>query len=672
MKWRPLPGFFVCSCLLLAGFSGCGGSGEEATETDPGIGGTATKEGTTSSEMKPEEGETKPAAAEKTEEAPEVLLEPYDPPTLEELEAKVTWTDQRVVNPLKMFAEELAKEKPLTDAKTALGLRNDFPTGKENNAKILSALGRLPESDDQVDFESTFTRMFPADVGNTNPIMASSTYEFELGAMTGINLFGFDDKMMALANANYVKSWQTSEDRLYDKVVLRDDILWSDGKPFTAQDVVFSFKTIMNPKVPVPAVRQGVDEIRWVEAYDDHTLVFFHKEATPVNIWNINFPIIARHLYEATVDKDPTLRILPEHQKLENNPVSGGPYVLKKHVRGQELILESRENYYMVNGKQVREKPFFKTIRIRVIEDPNTGIIALKSGEIEESSITAEHWLTQAADDQFYEKNTKVTGSEWTTAQFIWNLNTPFFGDKRVRQAMSYAFNYDEMLKDLLKGLYSPAAGPFHPDSWMSPKPALKPYKQDLDKAEELLDAAGWVDSDFDGVRDKTIDGRKVPFRFTILTAQSPVSMRVCTLLKENLEQIGVICDVKPLEFTVLMKQELDHDFDATIGLWGTGTDPYSTKNIFGTGENRNFGSYSNKEVDKLYEEGMREFDQEKRAKIYAKIAELLYEDQVYTWLFHRNSFYGFNKRLRGYHMSPRGPYNYNPGLDSIWARKPE
>ena len=88
-----------------------------------------------------------------------------------------------------------------------------------------------------------------------------------------------------------MKSWQTSKDRMYDKVVLRDDLTWSDGQPVTAHDVVFSFQTIMNPRCRRVAVRTGTDKLRWVEAYDDHTVVFFHKEPLATNVWNINFPL---------------------------------------------------------------------------------------------------------------------------------------------------------------------------------------------------------------------------------------------------------------------------------------------------------------------------------------------------------------------------------------------
>ena len=595
------------------------------------------------------------------------LLEPFDPPTLEELEAKVEWESRPVLDALDLMRQRQAGEQPLATVEEALRLRNDSP---ENNAKILSAMGRMPRSDDEVDYDAVISRHLPVDVKSTNPLMQSSAYEFYVLGLTSFGLFGFDWEFNPFAASATVKSWETSKDRLYDKVVVRDDLVWSDGKPITAHDVAFSFRTIMDPRVPIPAVRSGTDELRWVEAYDDHTLVFFHKEPLATNVWNLNFPVIPRHIYEKSLEEDPTLLDSAHHVRYENDPVVGGPYRITRRSRNQEIVLERREDWYMRDGEQVRPKPYFREVRFQVIEDRNTALLALKNARIEEMELTPEFWVTQTNDEDFYRHNTKAADLEWTTFSFVWNINTPFFADKRVRRAMSYAFNHDEMLKNLLYDLYQPATGIFHPTSRMYPKKEIRPYKQDLDRAEQLLDEAGWADSDGDGIRDKTIGGRTVKFEFSILVPNIQDRVQICTLLKENLDRIGVVCHVRPLEFTVLQEKTQKHEFQAAFGGWGTGADPDTSSNIWTTDaikNGRNFGEYSNPEVDRLYDQGKREFDPEKRAAIYAKIHEILWEDQPYTWLYYRNAFFGFNRSLRGYVFSPRGPYTYSPGFDNIW-----
>jgi len=210
-----------------------------------------------------------------------------------------------VLDGMVLLKARQAGEKPLATVQEALALKNNSP---EVNAKILSAMGRLPAEDADANWEATINRHMLADVKSTNPIMFSAAVEGDVNGLTGFGLFSFDWDMKPFASKETVVSWQISKDRLYDKVVMRDDCTWSDGKPITAHDVVFSFKTIMDPRVPVPAVRSGTDKLRWVEAYDDYTLVFFHKEALATNVWNVNFPVIPKHIYEKTIEKDPTLQ----------------------------------------------------------------------------------------------------------------------------------------------------------------------------------------------------------------------------------------------------------------------------------------------------------------------------------------------------------------------------
>jgi peptide/nickel transport system substrate-binding protein len=592
------------------------------------------------------------------------LIEPFTPPSLEEIDKTAEWKDNPVLDGLVLLREKLEKEKPLVTVAEALKLRN---TSVEDNEKILSGLGRYPETDADVDWEANINRHSAGDVNSTNPLLISSTVEFDVSSLIGFGLFGFDWNFNNFGSKESIVSWQTSKDGLYDKVVMRDDLTWSDGKPITAHDVEFSFKVIMTSAVPIPAVRQGTNQLKWVQAYDDRTVVFFHKESLATNQQNINFPIIPKHVYEDSLPEDPTMTRNKKHVALEDNPVVGGPYIFKSRKRGSEIVLERRESYYMHNGKQVRDKPYFKTVRFRISSDPSVALLRLKAGDVDEMILSPEMWQTQTNDDEFYRRNTKVFATEWTEFHFVWNTKDPRFSDKRVRQALSYAFDHDELLQTLLYGMCEPCTGPYHPTSKWAPKPAPKPYKQDLDRAEELLDEAGWGDSNNDGIRDKMINGKRVDFDFTILTSNIPDRVKIAQLLAESLDRIGIKCRVSTLEFAALVDKLHKKDFQAAFGGWGSGTDPDSTENIFSSTAERNYGSYSNPEVDELFILGRKELDPEKRQAIYQKIHNILWEDQPYTWLYYRNAFYGFNKSLRGYYFSPRGPFHYSPGFSSIY-----
>jgi peptide/nickel transport system substrate-binding protein len=595
------------------------------------------------------------------------MLEPFDPPPLDQLLAEHQWTDREVTDYVEKLRGQLAAEGPPTaTVEDALALRN---TDDASNEKIIRTLGQLPPADGSgVDFDATMVRKANADLKSSHPFLSSSVIESEYHDLTGVMLFGFDRTFEMSADADYVESWQTSENKLIDKIVLRDNLTWSDGIPLTAYDVEFSFRAMMTEEVNCPALRQGKEMILCVKAYDERTLVVFHKEVLATNVENMQFFIIPRHVYKAAILEDPTLARSERNSYLEDHPVVGGKYVLTKRQRGQEFVLQRREGFHKHQRKEVRRRPHFKEVRFKIIEDPNTALLALKKGELDESELTAEQWNSQTSGDDFYRLNTRATALGWVNYYICWNTKTPMFEDRAARQAMSWALDYDEMLNTIFYGIYQANQGTFHPTSWMFPPDGPEPYHQDLTRAEALLDEAGWIDTDGDGIRDKTINGRQIPFKFTMLTSQSPVAKAVGTLMKDCLDRIGVICIPKPTEFTVLTQQSRDRKFQAVMGAWGTGTDPDTNFNIFGTGEMRNYGDYSNPEVDRLFMEGRRATERDQRAKHYHQIHKILWEDQPYTWLVYRNSFFGFNKRLRGYNFSPRGPFGFGPGFGGVYV----
>jgi peptide/nickel transport system substrate-binding protein len=605
------------------------------------------------------------------------LVKPFDPPTLAEIISGNEWADKPVLDAVELMRKRQADEQPLATPAAALALKN---SSAANNNKIISAMGRLAQ-EGEVNFAAEWNRHTAGDIKSTNPLMISSTAEFDVAGLTNMGLFGFDWNFVPFASSDAVISWQTSVGGLYDKVVMRDDLLWSDGTAITAHDVAYSYQVIMTSSVPIPAVRSGTDQLKYVHAYDDHTVIFFHNESLATNVWNINFPVIPKHIYESTVPEDPTMAQSKAHVALDENPVTGGAYQITKRVRGQEIVLKRRESYYFVGGKDVRRKPNFETIRFHIVENSSTALLALKKGDIEEMQLSPEQWQSQTGGEEFYKHNTKSYALEWVYYYFGWNNRSPFFRDARVRKAMSYAFNHQELLDRHRFGLDEAAQGIFHKTSRWAPTTLPTPYTQDLDKAEDLLAEAGWEDSDGDGYLDNIVEldndfdgnideSQRKRFEFTILTSNKQERIDICALLRENLEQIGIICNVKPVEFTTLQQLSREHKFDAIFAGWGTGADPDTSENLWTTkaiDAGRNYGCYSSKIVDQLFEDGKRELDPEKRAGIYQKIHLQLWDDQPYTWLYFRNAYYGFNRSLRGYNYSARGPYNYGPGESTIF-----
>lgn len=631
------------------------------------------------------------------------LLTDFAPPALDELMASAAasggWEDRPVSDSLELLRQRQQDEPVLATVEEALALRND---SNENNEKIKNALGRLAADNAQVDFDADITRHTLQSLKNTNPLLGSTVTEFEVSSLTGIGLFSFDWNFRTFAAAEVVESWQASVDGRYDKVIIRKDLTWSDGTPFTAHDVEYSFKVIMSEAVPIPAVRSGTDKLKMVKAYDDHTVVFFHQNALETNVWNVNFPIIPKHVYENTIPADPTMTDSDEHVAIDQNPVVGGPYAITSRSP-TEVVLQRRESYYTFEGKEVRPKPYFKTVRFRINPDGSTALLGMKAGDIDNMLLEAAQWSSQTNDDEFYSKNTKARAIEWVSFSFFWNTKSPFFEDVRVRQALSYAFDHTELLETLRYGRDEPCTGTFHSTSRWHPlaskavKNAPTPLKMDREKAKQLLDEAGWVDSDGDGYRDKEINGTKRKFEFTILVRNQKERVDICELLKQNLRPIGIVCNIRPLESATLQEKMFKKEFDASYGGWGTGADPDTSDNIWGSGQDRNYVSYANPIVDEMFAEGRKlqkdrklwkdlkvwsdeatkEYlgldaaladQQPQREDCYAIIQSILWRDKPYTWLFYRNAYYAFSKKLRGYTFSPRGPFSFGPGFSSVWA----
>jgi peptide/nickel transport system substrate-binding protein len=236
----------------------------------------------------------------------------------------------------------------------------------------------------------------------------------------------------------------------------------------------------------------------------------------------------------------------------------------------------------------------------------------------------------------------------------------PWFGDKRVRQAIAYAIDKQEIVDGVLFGLGSPATGPYVPHTWAY-NTNVKKYEHNPEKAKKLLTDAGWRDTDGDGILDK--DGR--PFEFTILTNQgNSVRINTATIIQWRLEQIGIKVKVRTLEWATFINEFIDkRRFEAVILGWSLGLDPdqYDIWHSSKTKEKEfNFVSYNNPEVDELLEKGRRKFDTEERKKAYFRIQEILADELPYIFLYVPDATPVVHARFKGIDPAPLIGMGYN------------
>jgi peptide/nickel transport system substrate-binding protein len=240
-----------------------------------------------------------------------------------------------------------------------------------------------------------------------------------------------------------------------------------------------------------------------------------------------------------------------------------------------------------------------------------------------------------------------------------YNLKNPLFKDKKVRQAISYAINRQEIIDGVLLGLGEIANGPYKPGTWQH-NPKAKSYPYDPEKARTLLAEAGWKDTNGDGVLEK--DGKV--FQFTILTNPgNDVRAKCAEIIQRRLKEVGIDVKIRIVEWATFIKEFINkRTFEAVILGWTISQDPDSY-DIWHSSKTKpdelNFISYKNAEVDELLEKGRATFNQAERKQYYYRFQEILAEEQPYAFLFVPDALPIINSRFRGIEPAPAG-INYN------------
>ena len=462
---------------------------------------------------------------------------------------------------------------------------------------------------------------------------------------------------------------EISEDHLTYTFNIRDGVKWHDGTPLTAEDVVFSFKALMNPFTDSAPVRSYLGDLTNVELVEGRKVrmtmrkPYFMNEVvlgefvyiTPKHIFDpqgmldgFKFPDII----SAQNKTNPKLKEFGEaFNKHPNNraPIGTGPFKFEKWDAGKEIVIARNDGYW-------GEKAHLSKVVYRIITDNTAALTALKSGEIDfNPRLTPIQYAQQTSGPGFDQQLVKATFTSPIYYYIGWNEERPFFKDKRVRQALTMLVDRDQIIQSIAFGLGKPIAS-----SFFSGSPDLdtdiKPLPYDPKRAGELLDEAGWIDHDGDGVRDK--DGK--PFRFELQgSSSSSLTKQLIPILKESFKKAGIDTTEKQIEFTVFTNNMRDHKFDAAMTAWGGDLlfDPYQiwhSNSIANRGTN--FVSFRNAQSDQLIEQARVEFDPAKRKELYRKWQELIHDEQPYTFLYYYVQPAAYQKRFQNVHFLPIRP----------------
>ncbi|MCE5194394.1 MAG: peptide-binding protein [Nitrospiraceae bacterium] len=474
-----------------------------------------------------------------------------------------------------------------------------------------------------------------ADAKRLLPLLASDSASGDISNRIFNGLTKYDKNINITGDLAH--SWDISPSGLQITFYLRKGVLWHDGIELTSDDVVFTYNTVTNPKVPTPYV-SNYGPVDKVKALDRYTVRVTYKEpyASALESWGMG--IIPKHILDG---KDIS------SQYYNRNPIGTGPYKLKEWVTGQKIVLEAFDRYF--EGRAGIDK--YVT---RIIPDNSTMFLELKFGGIDVMNLTPPQFKLHARTDFFKKYFQGFRYPSFGYTYLGYNLLDPKFADKRIRQAITYAINKKDIIDGVLLGYGSPCTGPFPPESWAYNQD-VKDLEYNPGKSLELFAEAGWKKGK-SGLLEK--DGKI--FSFTLLVNQgNDARIKTAQIMKENLIQIGVEMNINVLEWQAMLHEFIDKKkFEAVIMGWSLSRDPdlydiwHSSK--IKEGE-FNFISYKNEEVDRLLIKGRHVFDIEKRKKIYHRIHEILAEDQPYTFLYVPDALPVLHKRFKGVEKAPLG-----------------
>lgn len=439
------------------------------------------------------------------------------------------------------------------------------------------------------------------------------------------------DKNLEL-QGELAQSWTVSQDQKTISFKLKPNLKWADGAPLTSADVLFTWKLVTDDKTRTP--------------YGSDYKLVINAEAPDALTFRVTYP----QPYAPALDSWAGLQILPQHilqgqdintTAFARNPVGSNYYKLEEWRNGERISLVRNPNATQGQARIDR-------LVSRFIPDTASQFLELLADNIDLMNLNPIQYarIFPARPDL----NKKIAlykelGNNYTYLGF--NLKHKPFDDVRVRLAINYAINKQELIDGVLLGLGEPVASPYKPGTRWS-NPGLHPYRYDPAQAMALLREAGFEDHDGDGILDR--NGK--PLAFEILTNQNKQREMSAVLIQRRLKEIGIDVKIRVLEWASFVGRFIKTgEFDVVVLGWSLSQDPdqfsiwHSSQRAPGQ---FNFIGYSNPRVDKLLEQGRLELNPDKRMKLYHEFAQILLEDSPIVYLYAGYGLPAIHKRVKG------------------------
>jgi peptide/nickel transport system substrate-binding protein len=403
--------------------------------------------------------------------------------------------------------------------------------------------------------------------------------------------------------------WEVAPDQLTWTFHLRRGVTFHDGTPFTADDVVYSYRRIIDEKLSNVDKFSAVTD---VQALDPTTVVIRVKQPTPNLLTNLGgfkgMAIVER----ANV----------ESGQIATHPVGTGPFSFVSRKSGDDIVLKANPNYW--GGA-----PKVPGVTFQFISEPSTALSALQAGEIDWTDSVPTQRVTQLQNDDSIHLAVTPSNDYWYLAL---NEAKPPWNDPRVRQAVAYAIDRQAIVQATSYGtavvnqLAIPKGNP-----WYSP---YGRYRLDVDKAKSLLAEAGAAPKSMD----------------MLVTSEYPQTVTAAQVIADNLAALGITVNIRTVDMATWLDQQNSGNFDMLMMGWLGNIDPddfyYAQHHTDGSS---NAQKFSNPDVDRLLDAGRRETDQAARRDDYAEAAALIADQASYIYLYNPSVIQAWTTNLHGY-----------------------
>ncbi|EHK2401196.1 ABC transporter substrate-binding protein [Clostridium perfringens] len=533
---------------------------------------------------------------------------------------------------------------------TAQGNGNSSESG--GTTKDLSKPERIEASNPSALPDAAKNRTDTLIVGTTDPkgefvpIYSSTLYDSWVNNLIFDGLISNNEKGEPVPNV--AESYEVSEDGKTYTFKLNKGIKFTNGQELTAKDVAFTFTSICDPGYDGPrmdAVNNlvGYEEynkgdaksVEGIKVIDDYTISFTNKNVDAAGIWNFSYGIMPESVYKFEKGNFQAVK----DKLLE--PVGSGAYKFVHFKPGQEVKFEKNADYW-------KGEPKIPYIVMKVT-NAQTLLQELMAGTVDIDRVGAKPEnidpLKQAGFlnlDLYMQNGYGYIGL---------NYGSDKVKDPKVRQALLYGLNRDGFMQSYYQGYGQVYNSHILPTSWAY-NPDVPKYEYNPEKAKELLDEAGWKDTNGNGVRDK--DGVELELQWLTYTGSKYVDALI-PIVQQSWEQIGVKVTPELMEFGTMMDKVNNREYDIFNGAWNLSIDP-DPSGIFAISQDvpggfNNIG-WRNEEADKLLKEGKGTTNQEERKKAYAEWQLKFSEDVPYILLGNAQEMFASNSRVKGYNPS--------------------